>query len=336
MNALAKPEELKPGVYEGLPMDAYLSMPAASASMMINLLDRCPRAAWFDSWLNPRRPKQTSTESQSVGTLAHALFLEGSRAQLEVIDPADYPAKTTGNIPDGWTNQAIRAARDAAIAAGKIPVFPGVAAAVEAMVTEARAYVASIAASEPAVHDLFQPAGGRSEVTIVWEEDGCLFRMRPDRLALDLGLMGDMKTTKATAEPDRWGRTQLFGMAYYVAAAFYRRGLERATGKRADYVYLVQEQDAPYLCSLVGLDPAATALGEQKADRAIRAWKQYMKAGSWPGYPPRVAYPEAPTWEFTREEAVAGREPSTSSSAYEKFMGRELAAARDFVNAMPD
>lgn len=304
MNALAKPQQLQPGIYEGLPMEEYLAMPACSASLLLTLLDRCPRAAWFDSWMNPRRPARSSTPAQSVGTLAHELLLEGSKKQLAIIDPLDHPAEKTGNIPDGWTNKSIKAARDAALAAGKIPVFPATAAAVEAMVTEARAYLASVGQDEPAVHDLFQPGGGRSEVTIVWEEHGCLFRMRPDRLALDFSLQGDVKTTKTTAEPDRWGRTQLFGMGYYIAAAFYQRGLEHATGKRSPYVYVAQEQDPPHLCSLIGLDPMAQQLGRRKAERAIAIWKECVKTGIWPGYPGRVAYPEAPRWELAREDVA--------------------------------
>lgn len=337
MNALAKPAELKPGIYEGLSMEEYLAMPAASASLMCTLLEQCPRAAWYDSWLNPRRPERTSTAAQSVGTLAHALLLEGSVSKLEVVDPRDYPAKTTGNIPDGWTNQAIRARRDAVIMAGKIPVFPEVAAAIEGMVAEACLYLASVAPTEPAVHDLFQPGGGKSEVTIVWEEDGFLFRMRPDRLANALNLMGDVKTTKTLAEPDRWGRTQLFGMGYYVAAAFYRRGLKAATGKSADYVYLAQEQDAPFLCSLIGLDPMVKQLGDRKIERAMRTWKNCLKTGVWPGYPDRVAYPEAPVWEIAREEAAP---PHGNPYDYEKMGWRkrdpsdaELDAAFD---ALPD
>lgn len=301
MNAVAKEEteQLKPGIYVGLPMEKYLAMPAASASLLITLLDRCPRAAWHDSWMNPKRPADASTPAQSVGTLAHALLLEKSKARLEVIDPNKYPAKTTGAIPEGWTNTAIKAARDLAIAEGKIPVFPAVAEGVEGMVVEARAYLASISQSEPAIHDLFQPNGGRSEVTIVWEEDGFLFRMRPDRWGV--ALMGDLKTTKATAEPNRWARTQLFGMSYYVAAAFYRRGLERATGKRLPYIYLVQEQAAPYLCSLVGLDAAAQELGQRKAEEAIARWKECMSSGRWTGYPNRVVYPEPPRWQLAEE-----------------------------------
>lgn len=304
MNAIVKERALEPGIYEGVSMEAYLAMPAANASLILTLLDRCPRAAWFDSWLNPHRPAESSTPAQSVGTLAHALFLENSKAKLHVIDPNDYPTKSSGNIPDGWTNKEIRAARDQALAAGLIPVFPEVAASVEGMVLEARAYMETVREQEPAVHALFSPGGGRSEVTIVWEEDGCLFRIRPDRLAAKL--CGDVKTTKTTAEPDRWGRTQLFGMGYYVAAAFYRRGILAATGNRVESVYLVQEQDAPFMCSLVGLDAAAYQLGQKKAERAIAIWKQCMKHGRWPGYPARVAYPDTPPWEMAREEAVEG------------------------------
>lgn len=300
MNALPKDSGLAPGVYEGVSMGEYLAMPAANASLLNTLLERCPRAAWFDSWLNPRRPADASTPAQSVGTLAHELLLEGTRAKMHVIDPNDYPTKSTGNIPDGWTNKEIREARDAALGAGMIPVFPKVAADVEAMVGEARAYLATLSRTEPAVHDLFAPGGGRSEVTIVWEEDGCLFRIRPDRLSD--AICGDVKTTAATAEPGKWGRLQLFGMGYYVAAALYRRGILAATGKRVESIYLVQEQSAPFLCSLVGLDPMAQQVGQRKAERAIAIWKHCVRTGAWPGYPNRVAYPEVPPWEAAREE----------------------------------
>jgi hypothetical protein len=91
-------------------------------------------------------------------------------------------------------------------------------------------------------------------------------------------------------------------MGYYISAAFYRRGVERLTGKRPSYVYLAQEQEPPHLCSLVGCDPAAEALGDLKVDRAIRRWKQCMRSGVWPGYPNRVAYPETPPWEIARAE----------------------------------
>lgn len=301
MNAVVKEAAIGPGIYHGVPMADYLAIPAANASLLNTLLDRCPRAAWWESWMNPKRPADASTPAQSVGTLAHALLLEGSVEKMQVIDPRHYPTKGSGNIPNGWTNGEIRAARDAAIAAGRVPVFPDVAAEVRAMADAAREYLGTLHKTEPAVHDVFAHAGGRSEVTIVWEEDGCLFRIRPDRLSD--AICADLKTTGDTAEPDAWGRRQLYGMGYYVAAALYRRGILAATGKRVESVYLVQEQQAPYLCSLVGLDPMAQQIGERRAARAISIWKRCMKSGEWPGYPNRAAYPEVPAWQAAQEEA---------------------------------
>lgn len=293
--------QLKPGIYEGVSMETYLKMPACSSGAIIDTLDRCPRAAWYDSWLNPHRPADSSTPAQSVGTLAHELFLEGTSNKLAIINPEDYPGPR-GGIPKGWTTDAIKAARDEAVKAGKVPVFPKTAAAITAMAEEAKSFVSTLAKEEPAVHDLFQPGGGKSEIVLVWEEDGCLFRVRPDRLSNDYRLTGDMKTTAAVAEPDRWGRTQLFGMSYYVAAAFYRRAIKALLKTRTHYHYLVQEQAPPHLCSLIGLNPSAEHLGDVKVERGMAIWKHCMKTGVFPGYPARAAYPDTPQWEMAREE----------------------------------
>lgn len=327
---------MKPGVYPGLPMAEYLAMPAASAGLMCTLLERCPRAAWFDSWLNPKRSIDDNTEAQSIGTAMHSIVLEGHADCVRVIDPKDHPNEKGGGIPVGWTNKSIKAAKAAAIAAGKIPLLPEDMVVVNGMVEAMREYLASIATTEPAVHDLFQPGGGTSEVTIVWEEDGFLFRMRPDRLSLALNLMGDLKSTKTAAEPDRWGRTQLFGMSYYVAAAFYRRGLQRLAGKSAEYVFVPQEQDPPHLCSLIGLDPMVKQLGDRKIERAMRTWKNCIKTGVWPGYPNRVAYPEAPGWEIAREEEAEparGNPYDYGKMGWRKPSEADLDAAFD---ALPD
>jgi hypothetical protein len=45
---------MKPGIYPGLSMAEYLAMPALSASLLQTMLEECPAAAWFDSWLNPK------------------------------------------------------------------------------------------------------------------------------------------------------------------------------------------------------------------------------------------------------------------------------------------
>lgn len=289
----------EPGIYHGMSMADYQAIEAIGQQTLQQTLDRCPLAGWFNSYLNPHRPAD-DTAPKDAGSIAHKILLEGTMDGVCVIDPNDHPTEKTGNIPDGWTNKSIRAARDAARDAGQIPILKPAMGEIKAMVTSAEKFIQSLRVSEPAIFSLFQPNGGTSETTIVWKDEGVLCRIRPDRLSADHALIGDAKFTGTSAEPDQWGRTQMVRMGYYTAAAFYQRGVEQLTGKTCSYVYLVVETAPPYLCSLVGVDPHAFSLGHEKINLALAKWRKCVKDGYWPGYPTRVAYPEIPAWEDAR------------------------------------
>ncbi len=293
---------MKPGLHSGVPMEQYLAAPAVSASTIDDLETRCPYAAWYNSWLNPKRPALDSTAEQSAGTIAHSILLEGHSNMVVTIDPRDHPAKSGGAIPKGWTNDSIRGARDAALAQRKIPVLISQLAEIEQMVDAARAFIDTLKDSEPAIYEAFQPAGGDSELTLVWDDDGALCRMRPDRTSADRSIIVDYKTGGTTAEPGDWGRTQMIRMRYYVSAAFYRRGMRAHFGRVPEYVYLVQEQEKPFLCSLVGIDPTGYEIGDRTIGRGLRRWKECARAGTWPAYPNRVCYAEFPAYEASRFE----------------------------------
>lgn len=283
-----------PGVYPGLPMAEYLALPALSASVLRETVDRCPGAGWFTSWLNPARERD-DTAASDAGSIAHEILLEGSEDCCTVIDPNLYPGKR-GGIPDGWTNDAIREARDAARAAGKIPVLAGGMSEIRAMVASARRFIDSLRETEPAIWAAFQPDGGTSEVTVLWQEGASLARMRPDRLSRDAKLIIDPKFTARSAEPGAWGRSQLLGMGYHLSAAWYRRGIRAIFDVDCDYVFLVVETCPPYLCSLVGLLPAWLELGDSSVSTALRIWQNCERTGAWPAYPSRACYPELPGW----------------------------------------
>ena len=287
-----------PGLHKGVPMAEYLAMPAVSASLLKLIVGQCPRAAWYQSWLNPKPPASDATKASYAGEIAHGILLEGSYERVAVIDPEDHPAEKTGAIPAGWTNKSIKAARADAIAAGKIPVLKEGFSIIEAMVDEAWRFLSEeVKPVEPAIWAAFSEGGGDSETTIVWDEDGTLCRIRPDRLPTDRRIVVDYKTTKTSAEPDRWGRTQMVGMGYYVSAAWYARGIHATFGHEPAYTFLVQEQDPPFLCSLVGVDPHGFELGAAKIAYGLALWQACAKSGKWPGYPGRICYPEIPAWE---------------------------------------
>lgn len=291
-------------VIERLPMAEYLKLPAVSASIIREVVERCPRAGWHASWLNPHPPAPDDTAASDAGSVAHAILLEGSEECCCVIDPNDHATPSTGNIPDGWTNKSIRAARDVARSAGKIPILSPKMAEIRAMVASAREFIEALKDTEPAVWAMFQPGGGDSELTVLWEEgfggSGIQCRIRADRINNERTLIGDVKTTKASAEPDGWGRTQMSR----ITPALYRRGCQAVFGPVPEYKFLVIEQSPPYLCSLVGVDPAGLELGDAKVETGLRTWARCVQENRWPGYPNRTAYPETPGWAIAQWEEI--------------------------------
>lgn len=283
---------MKTGVFYGMPMAEYLAIPAVSNGVLRTLIERCAAAAWHSSPFNPRR-RPDFTDASDAGTIAHAIFLEGSRDCLQVIDPAKYPNLTKPfATPDGWTNKPIREARDAARAAGKIPVLPCDEAEIDSLVDAAGDFVETLRESEPAIHAMMQPAGGKSEVVMVWREGETFCKMRADRISDGFDVLLDYKSTKLSVEPQAWARS----MMDYMGAAWYRRGVRAVTGVEPVYVFLCGERDPPFLHSLIGVTPADLALGDEKIGYALREWQKCERAGHWPGYPNRVAYCDAPVW----------------------------------------
>ncbi len=290
---------MTPGIYPGLPMSGYIAMKAVNAGTLRTLLDRCPAAARYESPWNPSR-RRDDTAATDAGSIAHAILLEGSEDGCQVFNPADYPNAKGGGTASGWTNNAIREARDACRASGRIPILADDMHEVRTMVASGRAFIESLAAREPAIWKAFQPNGGRSEVTLVWQEGETLCKARTDRFANDNAIIVDYKSSSMSVEPDRWGRTQLVSMGYYMSASWYRRGVRALTGVDPDYVFLCGELSPPYLHSLIGVDPAGLALGDEKCGAALREWQKCTASGEWPGYPARVCYVETPVWERAR------------------------------------
>ena len=283
---MTAPAELVSGVYPGIPMADYLAIKALSSGMAHHILTQSPLHAWIDSPWNPNR-EDDSNKTSDIGTVAHDVLLEGGTGIIERIDPNDYPAEKTGAIPTGWTNKAIRAARDAARVTGKIPLFPADVDAVTAMVASARAYIAD---SELAgVFDI-----GAAEQTAIWQDGATLCKARPDWLNNDICL--HVKTTKRSVAPYSFERMAI-NMGYDMSIAFYARGIERP-----NHLILAIEQDPPYACKLFGLSNAQADISARKVERAINTWAACMKAGKFPAYDGTVHYIEPTPWDMAKAE----------------------------------
>ena len=127
-------------------------------------------------------------------------------------------------------------------------------------------------------------------------------RARPDMLSADKRVCLDYKSS-ASAAPDFIAK-QIGRMGYDLQSAFYTRGISTVTGAEPTFVFLFQEIEPPYACSLISLANAYRAVGESKAKRALWLWERAMKTNNWPGYSSKILYAEPRPWDLAQAEEM--------------------------------
>jgi hypothetical protein len=289
----------KPGIISGLPMSEYLAdpcpVPSLSSGCACTLLQQSPFHAWACHPRNPKPLPRDGSRVASIGTVAHALLLENCEDSVAVLDPQDYIGKR-GGVPKGFTNDAIRDARDAAIADGKTPLLIEDMQSCRAMRDAALEYVAR---SE--IASAFK--SGEAEATAIAQEGAVWLRCRPDWITHDKSVVVHLKTTARSARPESFIRGLLPSMGYDIALGFYARVIAAASGIVPDvHCILVQEQEPPYACSLIGLSPAYVDIVDRQVEQAISTWRECMRTNHWPAYPTRIAYAEPKPWQIADAE----------------------------------
>lgn len=260
-------------------------VPALSASIAHLLVSKSGLHAWTaHPRLNPNYRQEESAEFD-YGRAAHACLLEGDESRLVVIEA------------DDWRKKDAKELRDAARAEGKMPLLVRQVHKVRAMVKAAQDYVA---ASELA--GIFYR--GKPEVGLHWQEQNDIApihcRARLDWLTDDYRTVIDYKTT-ASANPHSFVNMAV-AFGYAMQEAFYRRGVKAVYGQEPAFVFLLQEKEPPFACSLVAFDPAMREIGDRQAEYAIMLWRDYTTRNYWPGYSTRVAHLEPPAWYLARAE----------------------------------
>lgn len=269
----------QPGVYD-LDRDTYHADPCPEPSLSSGIarrlcLDSPAHARESHPRLNPNFEAEHA-ERLDIGIAAHAFLLEGEAA-VAIVQAND------------WRTKAAQAARDAAYAAGKIPLLERTWTEVMAMVMAAREQLDRHRDGGAAMFRL-----GKPEQALIWQEpDGTWCRARLDWLRP--GHIDDFKTTSGSANPDQWTR-RLFDDGRDIQAAFYLRGYKAVLGEDATFRFAVQETYPPYALSVIGLAPSAMVLAEKRVLYALEAWRRGLDSGDWISYPRRTAYAELPPW----------------------------------------
>jgi hypothetical protein len=304
---------MSPGFYTSaqIPMAQYLAdtladAPSLSSGAAHRIIHRSPYHAWFE---HPRlgAGRKDDTAATDTGSLAHEMLLGGD-GKICVIKPEDYRSKPNkdnpeGAIPVGWTNNAIREARDTAHENGLLPVLPWDIADARKMADKAREFIATTEIA--GVLD-----SGQGEATVIHQEDDTWFRSRPDWVNEKMRIVLHYKTTKASANPEPFIRGVMNSFGYDMALAFYRRCWESLGEQYRDWMHVIlaQEQDAPHACSLIGLSPVSWALADEKVQRAVTIWQKCMKSGVWPAYSSQIHYAEPTAWQLAQAEEQMARD----------------------------
>lgn len=271
----------EPGLYDGIPEEQYHADEALSSAGARELLPpSCPAIYHY------RRSHPVFKDVFDFGSAAHKLVL-GEGPAVKVVDAAD------------WRTKAAQEQRDAARAAGFIPLLAHEWARAAAM-------AAAIQDHELAGELLSPLAGGKAELSGWWQdpETGVWCRFRLDWLAGHRTRFGqpiivDYKSSTC-AEPETFARKSVAEYRYDQQDAWYSDGYLALTGEQPAFLFLVQEKLPPYLISVVQLTEEDRQVGRERNRRALEVFRDCAEAGIWPGYSQDVELIAMPSWARSR------------------------------------
>lgn len=273
----------EPGVYD-IPEDQYHADPVVGGSLSSTgsrmlLPPSCP--AKF-RYAMDHRGEEPSNRNFNLGNAAHQLVL-GVGPELVAIEY------------DNYKKPAAQQARDAALAAGHVPLLPHEWEQVHEMAAAIKAH---------RISELLDPDTARCEITLVWRDEltGVMCRALVD--CLQPGALVDYKTT-VCGDTEQLGRAcDTFG--YAQQADFYLSGA-RALGLADDntpFVFVAQEKERPFLITPFQLDPTAMRIGRERNIRALNTYRHCTESDYWPGHvydPNEIAWVSLPPWVEKRE-----------------------------------
>lgn len=266
----------QPGVYSDIPLsDYHADTTTLSSSGARKLLaPSCP-AKFRYAMDHPEGPKPHF----DFGTAAHTLILNDGPE----IAVCEYSS---------WRSTAAQEEQEEARARGAVPVLASQYAELQAM--------ARVVWEHPIAGPLFAPGTGVAEQSLYWlhRGTGVTLRARPDWLRPDR--IVDYKTCVSADLDSIQKDVQKFG--YHVQDPWYRAGvkaLDLCDGE-PKFTFVFQEKTAPYLITIVELDPPALEIGKRLGDMAIYSFAECTTSGVWPDYmaadAPYIPQISLPAW----------------------------------------
>lgn len=264
------------GAYSDIDGERYhaveiCSAPSISSTGLKTIETKTPFHYWYDSPLNPKRPKREQKPHFNIGKGVHDLLL------LHDLFPKNYHI-----LPDGYDGKykkwagAKEAKRDAESRGIPVLTFPQYR-----MVNEM--------AEQVVKDDLAQALiiSGTPEMTVIARDPatGVFMRARPDVLPETMDILPDIKTT-ISAHPEAFEK-QATSFGYFQSAAHYIDCVDLVFGepdRKRRFVLIAVEKDPPHLVQIYQLDDEAIQMGRMLNRRALNTFAECLKSGVWPAY----------------------------------------------------
>jgi exodeoxyribonuclease VIII len=267
---------IKPGIYTGIPNEAYHDGPGISKSGLWTIHTKSPAHFW--------RGERKETKAFDFGEACHLAILEPNLFEKKVVRGPD---DRRGNK---WKDLAEVCRID-----GKLLLTSGD--------FDNALAVRDAVHADPFVSNIVNSEHSRIEVSGYWidPETNVLCRCRPDNYREDLGVIVDVKST-ASAHPDDFARS-VVNYGYHAQEAWYSDGL-RALGKNVEgFVFLAWEKTSPYAFGIYELPPAIVEEGRAIMRRALETYAECMKSNIWPAYGNGVQELAFSSWAYRLTEA---------------------------------
>lgn len=246
------------------------------------LVTRSPLHAW-EAHLG--RAVREETPAMLRGTILDRLLF-GVGPELQVVEAKD------------WRTNAAKDQRDAAVAAGRLPV----------LAHQLEEYGEAVAAINLGLAARGIVLDGQSQVEVEWtSEEGVKCAGRLDHLKLTQATILDLKTT-FNASPEAIQRHMVDHGADIQRAAYVEaiETLHPQLAGRVRMQFVYAETSPPYAITIAEPAGSMRALGSAKWRRAKRVWAECLTSGHWPAYSDTVVQIESRPWQLEEEMTKAG------------------------------
>lgn len=316
MGEVTGPQLLRGVDHASYHQDLFEGPPRFSRSIAVRLLQQSPlHAHAAHPRLGGQAVEELEEDEDAVpgeapkpwverGGLLHGLLLGHGADIVEVYIHGD---KKKGEDPallypaPSFATKESREIRDAARAAGKLPVIPAKLAAAKVSAMAIRASLARYG-----IHlEAYEP-----EATALWDSEGVASKARTDLLLLARGELLDFKVVDRINIRAFEAGVERYGLD--IQASAYVEAVEAChppLAGRVSLEFVLVERLPPYDVAVVPLSPALVDLGGQKWRRARGIWRQCLESGVWPGFGRQEPIQPKP-WQLEAELAhmAAGSE----------------------------